>query len=403
MIPKVRFPGLERVDPVGNHALVEVLASQMRSKGPMTFARFMHRVLYDAEYGYYVHHNGAGRGRGDYLTAPQVHPAFGGALACQLVELWEVLERPDPFDVVEFGAGDLRLAADLRDWVGRISPEAYRALRYTAVDLRTPQQRPDAVEFRLADPWPLSDRLTGVVLSNELLDAFGVHRLRYDGERWRELRVGYDDQRECFQWVDAAPTVEAPRIVAVPGQIVEVNPGASAWITQVASSLQRGFVLTLDYGDEAHKIFRPDRAEGTLRCFARHRVHNDPFKYVGEQDLTADVDFTAVVEAGVQAGLVTAGYTSQAEFLGRWGLAEVAEHLGHAELQSDSIVANRGPIGHLLDPEGLGRVRVLLQARDVAARPLTGFDDDAPESAYRLRPDRFPRIEPPNVFADLLG
>lgn len=363
--------------------LVADLRARIERDGPMTFRDFMAAALYHPRHGYYRTRAGVtGRG-GDYVTSPEVHPVFGTLVARQLHELWQAMGSPARFDVVEQGAGRGLLA---RDVVRAAASDAAfaAALRYTIVEpapmLRDEQQRTiedagiaiDAVTWR--DDLP--GAIEGVVLTNELLDAFPVHRVVRRGDELLEVFVAHDGAR----FVDDLRPLSDPAIAAyfdalglLPGDgcFAEVNIAAPAWLRDVAWRLTRGYVLTFDYGYEAPQLYAPWRRDGTLLCFAGQSASSDPYQRIGKQDITASIDFTTLRAAGEAAGLRTIATTDQSSFLVRLGIGEgVAEASGAME----EYFARRGVVMALIDPGRLGRVTVLLQGKDVPeGAMLTGF------------------------------
>jgi SAM-dependent MidA family methyltransferase len=375
--PELRRDGPTDLSDVGEDtALVERIRDEGRRSGPMPFARFMDLVLYDPDGGYYRSHDARpGRG-GDFLTAPELHPIFGEMLARAVVQAWERLERPDPFVVVEHGAGEGALATSLLDAM-RDAPLA-GTIRYRPVEVDEGRVR--ALRDRL-ETAGLADRLEGgpsdapfdgVVLANEVLDALPVHRVRrVDGElRELAVAVGADG---AFGEVEIAPSTAAlaERLAAdgielVDGQTAEICLALDDWIARATAPLRRGLVLLIDYGAIAAELYDPmRRRDGTLRAYVRHQVHDDPYRFVGRQDLTAHVDVTAVERAAVAAGLTTIGITTQAEALMGLGIEERLR-----EIQADPATTFkdytllRSALLRLLDPAAMGRFRFMVFGRD---------------------------------------
>jgi SAM-dependent MidA family methyltransferase len=375
--PELRRDGPTDLSDVGEDtALVERIRDEVRRSGPMPFARFMDLVLYDPDGGYYRSHDARpGRG-GDFLTAPELHPIFGEMLARAVVQAWERLERPDPFVVVEHGAGEGALATSLLDAM-RDAPLA-GTIRYRPVEVDEGRVR--ALRDRL-ETAGLADRLEGgpsdapfdgVVLANEVLDALPVHRVRrVDGElRELAVAVGADG---AFGEVEIAPSTAAlaERLAAdgielVDGQTAEICLALDDWIARATAPLRRGLVLLIDYGAIAAELYDPmRRRDGTLRAYVRHQVHDDPYRFVGRQDLTAHVDVTAVERAAVAAGLTTIGITTQAEALMGLGIEERLR-----EIQADPATTFkdytllRSALLRLLDPAAMGRFRFMVFGRD---------------------------------------
>jgi SAM-dependent MidA family methyltransferase len=364
------------------------LAARIRAEidatGPITFARFMERALYEPELGYYRSATVRPGREGDFLTAPETHPIFGRAVARQLDELWRILDRPEPFVVREHGAGTGALAGAILDGLIKDRSELPEALRYEPVEVE--ERRLVELERRLGAAGhaivrrPTDDPIVGCVLANEVLDALPVHRVvRRDG-RLREHLVSWQDGQ--FSELEADPSTPAlaerlaeEGVELGEGQHAEICLALDGWIDAVAAGLRRGLLLLVDYGHPAAELYGPRRMAGTLRAYVRHRVHDDVLANVGRQDLTAHVDLTAVARAAARNGLDEIGMTSQAEFLVGLGIEDML-----ATIQSDpattleSYLELRSALGRLLDPSVTGAFRVMAFGRGLpAGTRLRGF------------------------------
>jgi SAM-dependent MidA family methyltransferase len=294
--------------------------------------------------------------------------------------------RPAPFEVVEPGAGRGLLARDLIAWAQNREPAFASALRYLIVEpahsLRA-EQGHTLGDLASTVTWrdDLPHAIDGVVVSNELIDAFPVHRVKRDGDALREIFVATGGDR----FVDRPQTPSTPEIVRyfddlglAPGDgcVAEVNLEAPRWITRVAGALRRGYVLTFDYGYEAEDLYAPWRRDGTLVCFYRQSASSDPYQRVGRQDITTSVDFTTLRRTGAAAGLRAEGFTDQASFLTRMGIGEGVAAAGNgASAQIEEYFARRNVALDLIDPARLGRIKVLLQAKGTPASRPRGFFD----------------------------
>ena len=371
--------------------LVERLRQRIAGSGPITFAEFMSAALYDPDHGYYRRaERRPGRG-GDFLTAPEATPLFGITLARQIAECWERLGSPERFTIREYGAGIGGLAYDILAGLSEASPAAFEAVDYRLVDVNETQLAGalDAmsevglgrkVSAELADGSTL-EPITGVVLANEVADAIPVHRLIMTDAGVRERLVGWSDG----WFADVVGPLSDPARVAAglianqiefePGDLFEVAPAAAEWFAGAADSLERGFALIIDYGYEMDELYAPSRRTGLVRGYAAHTVTDDPYRRVGEQDLTAHVDFTALARAGESAGLALAGLTTQADLLVALGLGEfMVEMQRDPEMTMDRYLAAQAAVLRLIDPGGLGRFRVLAMARNAPTdHPLRGF------------------------------
>ena len=380
--------------PAGNLPLVAIIREEIAARGGrIPFARFMELALYHPKHGYYVTpERRPGRG-GDFLTAPEVHPFFGFALGRQIADCWERLGRPEPFVIREYGAGVGGLAYDVIAGLSEERPEVATALRYQLLEPNAHRRRQAmaamdevglATQVSVADPATVGDQapITGVVLANEVADALPIHRLIVRGGTMREAYVHWHEELDTFAEVETEPSdpaldlplhddLTAQGVTLGDGDRLDVSPAASAWLTSAAAGLGRGYLIIIDYGYPAAELYRDHRLAGTLRAYSEHTVTEDPFRLVGEQDLTAHVDFTALERAGHGAGLLTAGLTTQGAFLASVGLGDFLIRL-QTDPATDPAAYYRAQaaVFRLIDPGGMGRFSVLLMARDAPVEPL---------------------------------
>jgi SAM-dependent MidA family methyltransferase len=319
------------------------------------------------------------------MTAPELHPIFGRAIARHVESVWEALGRPDPFVVREHGAGTGKLAVGLLGGL-RISRSPLEgAVRYQPFDassrrLASLQTRLDKLDLHEALE-PPDDRPTpGVVIANELLDALPVHRVE-GGARGRLLErfveVAEDGGLREFagppSTPDLAARLDAEGIVLEPRQVAEVCLALDGWVAAAAAPLERGELLVIDYGHPADALYRPDRGS-TLRAYHRHRVHADPFVAIGRQDLTAHVDLTAVERAAARAGLEPLGRTTQARFLAQLGAGELLVGLQSEPGASlPAYLEAKSALVRMLDPRATGGFAVLGFGRGLPAGAATGL------------------------------
>jgi len=304
--------------------------------GSISFAEFMHLALYAPGLGYY--NAGATKfgSAGDFITAPEVSPLFARVLARQCVPL--LAPGTDSF-ILELGAGSGALALDMLKALPEFGVDAqcYSILEVSPhLKLRQEQLiRSNRPELLRKVQWleELPSQFCGVVIANEVADALPVERFQKSADSVRQYRVTVEDNR--FSWcLEPAPPfleeavlhIERTLGMRLPdGYVSEVSTGLPAWIADIASRLDRGFVFLFDYGVTRREYYAADRSNGWLRCHLRHRAHNDPLIYPGIQDLSAWVDFTALAEGATEAGMDVAGFISQARFLMNGGLeAELA-------------------------------------------------------------------------------
>jgi SAM-dependent MidA family methyltransferase len=369
-----------------NAALRDAIVARIQSQGPIPFRDFMEAVLYHPQHGYYRSRREKMGREGDYLTSPEVSPAFGVLVGRQLGEMWRAMGTPRPFDLVETGAGTGRLCRDILRWARDHAPHLRDALTYTIVEVSealVERQREALAADGEGVRWSaeLPRAIEGCLLSNELLDSFPVHRVTVRDGELMEVFVGWDGARFAEEpRPPSTPQIETyfRRLGLLPGDgcRAEVNLAAAQWMRRAGHALGRGFVLTFDYGYEAEEMYAPWRNDGTLLCFYRHNPSTDPYARLGRQDITSHVDFTTLRQAGEEAGLQTLGLVSQSEFLTNLGIGEALAPAGESDLGLEEYYARRRAVSELIDPAALGRIRVLVQAKGVGRPRLTGLEGD---------------------------
>lgn len=340
------------------------------------FRDYMELCLYAPECGYY---NRPGRKigkEGDFYTSASLGGMMGEALATWIGRL--AGEGDEPFELVEWGGGTGALAEQTLGALRERFPLAYERLRFTAIEASPVHRRemaeriaPHAGKVRQADAaaWLAEpdDRFT-IVVANELLDAFPVHRLRLRGGEWRELYVAAEGdafvEREyrCAN-KELLDYVNGTGVAFADGQTADVNLLASEWIAGTVRRIARGHIVAIDYGDVASELFAPHRLNGTLLCYRHHQAHDDPYAHPGEQDITAHVDFSACITAGLAAGATEWSLATQREFLVEGGLlAMLQEHDGRDPF-SPAARRNRA-IRQLLLSDGMSELfKVLLMTK----------------------------------------
>lgn len=322
--------------------------------GWIGFDRFMELALYAPGLGYYsraARQFGHGPGSGsDFVTAPELSPLFGRALARQVRQ---ALEASGSGEVLEFGAGSGALAGQLLEALGDA------VTRYTIVELSgalRERQREHlaahAPKLRWLDTWPQA--IEGVVVGNEVLDAMPVQLLHFDGAEWAERGVALEGGR--FVFADR-PTPLRPPVAgfAVPGTVTEIHRQAEAFVATLAQQLVRGAAFLIDYGFPEAEYYHPQRHGGTLMCHRAHRADADPLADVGEKDITAHVNFTGIALAGQEAGLDVLGYTTQAHFLINCGLLELLQGADVRTVANAQKLLTEHEMGELFKVIAFGR------------------------------------------------
>lgn len=356
----------------------------------ITFAEYMDLVLYDPNYGYYGSGTVAFGAEGDFFTSTSVGADLGELLAVQFQQMWHKLNCPHPFTLVEMGAGNGRLAADILNFLRGNYPEFLSALRYIIVEqspvLRQQQQELLSDWTKINLNWQTLAELppnsvTGCFFSNELIDAFAVHLVTIADRDLQEIYLTLDEGnlREIV-----AP-LSTPKIAAYfdlididlldrtydNGYRTEVNLAALDWLDTIAHKLQQGYILTIDYGYPASRYYSPQRNQGTLQCYYQHRRHHNPYVNLGYQDLTTHVNFTALERQGELSGLERIGFTQQGMFLMALGLGDRLNELSSGKYKVTEILHRRDALHQLINPAGLGGFGVLVQGKGLNAQQQT--------------------------------
>ena len=375
----------ERVKAVLTTPLARVLAERIQRSGPIPFAEYMRECLYHPEFGYYS--KPEARRFADFYTSVDVHPIFGRLLARQLAEMWGMLGRPREFYAVEAGAGTGRLAAHILNFAAQKLAEFYRALRYVSVEqspARRERQR-ETLRTHLENGTATSvaelpaDIPAGCVFSNEFLDALPVHRVLVQRGNVREIYVNFSEDAFTEEpgpltSVEITKYFEEQHITLREGQQAEVNLEACEWIQEVGRRLDRGFVMTVDYGHQAAELYNERHMRGTLLAYSEHRASEDFFVSPGEQDLTAHVNFTALDVWGRRAGLSRTGCVSQMAFLVALGRANEFADLYDEDSSEVERIRARLLLKSLINPEGMGETfQVFIQHKGLAEPLLTGL------------------------------
>ncbi len=347
------------------------------------FASYMDLALYHPDHGYYTTKASTLGPDGDFITSPHLGHDFGELLAVQFANMWDILGQPQPFHLVEMGAGQGLIAADVLAYLQQHHPDCYAALNYIIIEkssaLRSQQQEylthPNVTWTTLEELSPI----TGCFFSNELLDAFPVHIVEKHNNQLQEIYVTADNNTlqetlgplstdKLLQYFNQAG-IDLLSDTYSDGYRTEVNLAALDWLDAVIKAVERGFILTIDYGHTAQRYYSPARHQGTLKCYYQHRHHDDPYINVGQQDLTAHVDFTALETHGKNLGLTNLGFTQQGLFLMALGLgdriATLSQTIAPGPDGFNQLIQRRQSLHQLMDmsPMGLGTFGVLIQSK----------------------------------------
>ncbi len=371
--------------------LQQLITERIEREGPITFADYMRMALYEPGRGYYVTGQARIGWEGDYYTNTDVSILFASCMGRQLLQMWQKLGQPARFIVLEQGAGRGNLAQEVRSWAAQEAPAFNAALDYRTEDVSTGQDvvagspQGCAIEKQSAQSTVSVPLMPSVILANELVDAFPVHIVETRGSRLHELFVDVQQGRLCE--VLAEPSTEAvasyldrykipwPRFGD--GWRAEINLDALRWMERVAHLIRRGFILTIDYGDRARNLYTHYRRRGTLACYSRHQFNDRPLAHPGEQDITAHVNFSALIDAGRQHGLRLSTFTTQRLWLENLGIYNELERRRRSEFSEADTERStdrgqvallrwynlRQRVAALTDPAGMGNFKVLILRR----------------------------------------
>ncbi|HEY6408537.1 MAG TPA: SAM-dependent methyltransferase [Ktedonobacteraceae bacterium] len=361
-------------------SLQQLIIERIQREGPLTFAEYMRMALYEPGYGYYM--SGSARigfDGADFFTSTDISSTFfANCVGRQLYQWWEKLGHPSPFVVVEQGAGRRDLARAVLAWAKHQDANFQAALDYRHEDICTGQ---DAL---MLDQSKVS-HMPSVILSNELVDAFPVHIVETHNARLYEIYVDAQAGRLCEVRGEPSTAEVATYLdrYHIPwaefgdGWRAEINLDALRWIQRTAKRLRHGYILTIDYGDKARVLYTRYRRHGTLACYFQHQLKDRPLARPGEQDITAHVNFSALIDEGRSQGLRLHKFTTQRLWLEGLGIQEELEQSRQSDFAA-SITERASDCGQvallqwydlrqrvaaLTDPAGMGNFKVLILRR----------------------------------------
>lgn len=364
-----------------NQQLEPFISAEIEANGGLSFADFMSHCLYHPQHGYYMTDRVRIGKQGDFFTSSSVHSLFGVLISRQLKQMWKLLGAKE-FTIVEQGAGDGHLASDILDSLKSSEPQFYNQLNYRIVEISPDNRRRQEKNLGAHSAivsWSGFDELspfTGCFLSNELIDAMPVHVVEKREGDFLEvfvvnaekgfgeaLRPDSGELKNYFNWLGNAPCE---------GNRGEANLAAVEWMRDVADLVEKGFVLTIDYGHPAEELYAPFRRNGTVMCYHKHSSNDDPYQRVGSQDITTHVDFTALQKAGDEKGLDVLCFVEQYRFLMALGFVEQLMMLQATIDNVREAAALRMTLKNLIMPdEGMGSMfKVLVQGKNVGQPEL---------------------------------
>ena len=359
--------------------LEERLRERIRREGPISFYEWMKAALYDERDGYYCSGKVRQGRAGDYRTAPEISPLFAATFAHYFTLQYFGLGYPNPFTIVEVGAGSCHFAHGVLTTLRSGHPQVFNATNYIIEEISSSAR--ERCAERLAE---FSERitirnptvregavagLTGIVFSNELIDAFPVHRVVMHNGQLRQLYV--ELKKDEFAWIEGdleepvAAYCERVVLELDDGQIFEINLDAEDYIKHAAAALDHGYLVTVDYGAERTELITSsDRPDGTLRAFRRHQFAEHVLAKPGEQDLTTTIDWTQIIEAGELAGLYTIRFERLDHFLAVSGLLDQLGEITRTVMDSAEALRLTTSARELILPTGMAAsFQVLVQEK----------------------------------------
>ena len=374
------------------HSVVDPVDLEIRKliqrHGRITFAQFMHTCLYSPQGGFYS--SRSQEISAHFGTSSMTHPAFGALIARQLEQMWHLLGDPRVFHVIEVGSGEGSLARSIAHACSRMASGFGDALCYVAADYAPlwPAASLRSVDRVHADGMASSAgtahkipihrvkteglrsfrNAVGCILSNELVDNFPVHRFAIQDGKLKEIYVTTVEGKLTEVLDEPSTPRIGERLTGLglelhEGQRGEVSLALEDWTRQVVVALDRGFVLTFDYGRQADDLYSLAHSEGTLVCYHRHIAGNDPYQHIGQQDITCQVDFTSLMRIGERHGLAAVGYVPQRRFLESLGFDSCLDDLEAQDLSEARKALGRMAMMALVDPQEYGDLQVLAQAK----------------------------------------
>ncbi|MBI5893708.1 MAG: SAM-dependent methyltransferase [Deltaproteobacteria bacterium] len=374
----------------GNYELIQRIKHKILESGKIPFRDFMQMALYTPNLGYYTSGREVWGKRGDYLTSPDIHHVFGKLICKQLFEMWQVLGEPQNFTIIEAGAGNAALSLEVIKSAKDLSSEFYKSINLIIIEINPFQKERVKAGTHPKDGWGASvnkiswydsiaqikDKITGCIISNELIDAFPVHVIVNENGTLKEVYVSIEDNSfiEVLD-VPSNPAIEEylKDISLAHGQRIEVNLEAVNYIKNAANILDKGFVITIDYGLPAKEFYETFR-NGSLLCYYKHKINDNPYNRIGFQDMTSHVDFTNLAKYGKEAWLEITGFTTQIYFLMALGILDEFKTIEDLSIKDISQIEWNQKLKELIMPGGMGsEFKVLIQHKGIDKPKLKGF------------------------------
>jgi SAM-dependent MidA family methyltransferase len=320
---------------LGNPSLIERIIAQIErsTSKTITFHEYMNMCLYEDGLGYYMVSDSKIGKDGDFYTSSSIGPFMGQMLASQFATYMTEHATCGPYTIAEWGSGTGKLALQILDELQLMHPDLYEIVIYQIIEVSPYHQQlqrdllhkhMEKIRFVDAHTWWNNPPLQhGIVFSNELLDAFPVHLVEKSNGQYHEVHVAYNRTSDQFVGVlqpiredgELAAYMTQYRINGAEGHRTEINLAADSWLRKMASKLESGMLITIDYGDVASEIYAEHRHQGTLMCYHQHLAHDNPYVHIGQQDITSHINFSSCIHTGLESGFTSHSYQTQRQFL----------------------------------------------------------------------------------------
>tara|TARA_B100001750_G_scaffold238184_1_gene244359 strand:+ start:1270 stop:2472 length:1203 start_codon:yes stop_codon:yes gene_type:complete len=358
---------------VSHQTLCEKLIhNKIKLEGKITFADFMDIALYDSNCGYYNSQNRIGAS-GDFYTSPIIHPSFGAIICKQLFSMWVALKKPSPFFLIEIGANNDRLILDIREFAKSINKKFFENLECIIIDrskILESHNSPENFHTLISNTIPFKN-ISGCILSNEFFDALPINKFQIKNDIITEIYLTIENNE--LKETNLAPhnnelceRITELYLKSSDNYIGEINVSIEKIIKNFSNVLKNGFVITIDYGDITEKLVKKYE-NSSIQTYSTHTKGTNPYTKIGEQDITADVNFSQLILAGKKYGLNSIYYANQSDFLKTNGINYWINQL-HKESDTTIKTNNLGAIYDLINPNGLGNLKVLIQEKNTTMK-----------------------------------
>lgn len=367
--------------------LSEIIIQKIRDEGPISFQQFMEMCLYYPGMGYYTSGRNPIGVNGDFYTSSSLSPVFGALIGRQLQEMWQVMDEED-FTIVEYGAGTGSLCHDILRYL-ETNKKMYDRLRYCIIERSPVMLNIERNQLDEKVCWydSISDipEIKGCIISNELIDNFSVHQVvmqhelmevfvDYQGRFVEVLRPAREELRQYISELG----ITLPRDFRT-----EINLQATEWISQVAASLKRGYVITIDYGALSPELYKSYRSAGTLLCYRNHSINDLVYENIGSQDITSHINFSALRHWGSKCGLQECGFTDQCHFLLALGFKDYVNETVSYEKNIVAAARNAAMLTRTLLLDIGTKLKVLVQKKGLCTKNISGLRFSLPADAAK--------------------